>query len=209
MSGLSIAAPQHYNLNPMTAQNKLSRDAREIALNWIRDNFGWQGQLGPLDIMGYQRVVGTQKFEGWPEITLTGPLTVWALKLRKVTEDAVSLERVAQELSTKLGMSAEKVEISQINENEWEVKLSYPCDTTQLMHCIEEAFPFDDMKVLKILAKFKAMPFLELSSIANLNENYLQEIINNLEKQDLVKVTNRGNIFEEVVTLREKGFAVA
>jgi len=192
----------------MTAQNKSSRDAREIALNWIRDNFGWQGQIGPSDIVGYQRVVDTLKVEGWPDISLTGPLTQWTLKLRTVTQDAAPPKQVAHEISNKLGMSAEKVEINQINENEWEIKLFYPCDTTELMYRIQEAFPFDDMKVLRILAKYKAMPFLELSSLANLDENYLQEIIKELEKQDRVKVTNRGDIFEEIVTLKEKGFAV-
>ena len=164
--------------------------------------------MGPFGIMGYQRDIGTQKVEGWPDITFTGPLTVWTLKLRKATEGAVPLEEVARELSNKLGMPA-AVKSNQINEHEWEVELLYSCDTIQFMHRIEEAFPPDDKRVLKILAKFKAMPFLELSSMANLDEKYLQEIINDLEEQDLVKVTNRGNIIEEVVALREKGLAVA
>lgn len=67
----------------------------------------------------------------------------------------------------------------------------------------------DYEKVLKVLVKFKSMPFLELTSMCDIDDKRLEEIIKNLENQDLVKVINPGNIYEEIVTVREKGFAFA
>jgi hypothetical protein len=193
----------------MSAQNRRSKDSIEIALAWIRDNYGWEGQRNAADIRSLGPKVYTKTLSDGKDVVFKDPQTEWILRLKKVTEDAVSLKQIAQEISKKLDIPAEEVDISQITENEWEIELSYPGDPIKLMRRIENAFPSDDKKVLRILAKFKAMPFLELSSIANLDEKYLEEIVNDLESQDLVKVTNRENVFEEVVTLKEKGFAVA
>jgi helix-turn-helix protein len=62
-------------------------------------------------------------------------------------------------------------------------------------------------KVLEILFGYKSMPFLELTSICDIDDKELEKIVSDLEQQDLIKVSNRGNIFEEVVTLKQKAFA--
>jgi len=63
-------------------------------------------------------------------------------------------------------------------------------------------------KVLRTLAQYRSMPFLELTTVCDIGDDRLEDIINNLEGQDLVKVSNRGNILEEVVTLKKKGLEV-
>lgn len=63
--------------------------------------------------------------------------------------------------------------------------------------------------VLKILAQYKSMPFLELTSISDIDDDMLQKIISDFEKEELVKVSNPDNVFEEIVTLRDKGFGLA
>jgi len=63
--------------------------------------------------------------------------------------------------------------------------------------------------VLEILLKFKSMPFLELTSLSDIEDRRLQEIITDLEKQDLVRVSNPNNIYEEIVTVKNKAFMLA
>lgn len=63
--------------------------------------------------------------------------------------------------------------------------------------------------VLKTLAQYKSMPFLELTSISDIDDDMLQKIISDFEKEELVKVSNADNVFEEIVTLRDKGFGLA
>jgi DNA-binding MarR family transcriptional regulator len=65
------------------------------------------------------------------------------------------------------------------------------------------------IRVLHILAQKKAMPFLELASLCDISDSDLQRIIEDFESSDIVKVTNRSDIFEEIITLREKGFTLA
>lgn len=60
-------------------------------------------------------------------------------------------------------------------------------------------------KVLKALAQYRSMPFLELTTVCDIGDDQLEDIINNLEDQDMVKVINRDNILEEIVTLKKKG----
>ena len=67
----------------------------------------------------------------------------------------------------------------------------------------------DAKKVLHTLVKFKSMPFLELTSVCDINEKRMEDIINHFEKHALVKVLNPGDIYETIVTLKEKGFALA
>jgi hypothetical protein len=64
-------------------------------------------------------------------------------------------------------------------------------------------------KVLQTLARYKAMPFLELTSVCDISDDELKSILADLESEDLVRVINRGDITEEIVTLRHKGFSVA
>jgi hypothetical protein len=66
----------------------------------------------------------------------------------------------------------------------------------------------DDRHVLDVLVKFKSMPFLELTSVCDMEEKELQRIVDLLEQQDLVKVIDRGNVVDEIVIVREKGFEV-
>ena len=59
-------------------------------------------------------------------------------------------------------------------------------------------------KVLQTLMEYRSMPFLELTTMCDIGDDRLEDIINNLEGQDIVKVSNRGNILKEIVTLKKK-----
>ena len=65
------------------------------------------------------------------------------------------------------------------------------------------------LSVLRVLVQHKAMPFLELTSMLDIDDERLNEIIKQLETEQLVKVSNRGNILEEIVTARGRAFEVA
>jgi hypothetical protein len=53
------------------------------------------------------------------------------------------------------------------------------------------------------------MPFLELTSLCDISDEKLKSILADLESEDFIRVINRGDITEEIVTLRHKGFSVA
>jgi hypothetical protein len=59
------------------------------------------------------------------------------------------------------------------------------------------------IKVLETLAQYQSMPFLELTTVCDLGDDRLEAIINDLELRDLVKVSNRDNILEEIITLKK------
>ena len=61
--------------------------------------------------------------------------------------------------------------------------------------------------VLDLLLRFKSMPFLELTSICELDDKKLEQIVLDLEQRDLVKVNNRADPLEQVVTVKEKAFS--
>ena len=63
-------------------------------------------------------------------------------------------------------------------------------------------------KVLRTLARYKAMPFLELMSVCDINAEELEEIIRDLEIEGVVRVVNPDDVTEEIITLKHKGFAV-
>jgi len=63
--------------------------------------------------------------------------------------------------------------------------------------------------VLRTLAEYKSMPFLELTAVCDIDDETLQKIVKDLESEDIVKVSNPENVFEEIVTLKDKGFAIA
>ena len=63
--------------------------------------------------------------------------------------------------------------------------------------------------VLAILAEYESMPFLELTSLSDIDDEVLGQIINDLENKGVVKVSNRGNLLEEIVTLRDRSSALA
>jgi hypothetical protein len=60
-------------------------------------------------------------------------------------------------------------------------------------------------KVLKTLAQYQSMPFLELTTVCDIGDDRLEAIIADLEGQDMVKVSNRDNILEEIVTVKKRG----
>lgn len=75
---------------------------------------------------------------------------------------------------------------------------------------LEEMIADDRYKtVLKTLADYKSMPFLELAAVCDIDDETLQKIVKDLESEDVVKVSNPENVFEEIVTLKDKGFAIA
>ena len=70
-------------------------------------------------------------------------------------------------------------------------------------------FQPDEIRVLKILADAKAMPFLDLQGRSGLHENVLQSILERLEQLGVVRVTNAEDVFEEIVTVRDRGLRLA
>lgn len=61
-------------------------------------------------------------------------------------------------------------------------------------------------KVLKALARYWSMPFLELTTrVPEIDDAELEIIIKNLESNDMVKVVNPDDILEEIVTVKKKG----
>jgi hypothetical protein len=64
-------------------------------------------------------------------------------------------------------------------------------------------------KVLQALARNRSLAFLELTSICDISEEYLAQIIKDLEDEDVVRVINPDDITEEIITLKHKGFAIA
>lgn len=54
-----------------------------------------------------------------------------------------------------------------------------------------------------------SMPFLELSSVSDVDDEKLEEIVTGLEKDRLVKVINPDDIFEKIITVTGQGFSVA
>ena len=67
----------------------------------------------------------------------------------------------------------------------------------------------DYRSVLDILAEYESMPFLELSSLINMNEERLERIVDELEREGIVKITSRNSILDEIVTLRDSALASA
>ena len=61
--------------------------------------------------------------------------------------------------------------------------------------------------VLQVLLKNKSMPFLELTSQTELDDKILERILTELEEKGLVRITNRGNPLEEIITVKGKAFA--
>ena len=62
--------------------------------------------------------------------------------------------------------------------------------------------------VLRMLVQYKSMPFLELTSVSDIDDETLQQIVTDFEREDIVKVSNPDNVFEEIVTLKDKGFTL-
>jgi hypothetical protein len=61
-------------------------------------------------------------------------------------------------------------------------------------------------KVFALLMDNRSMAFLELSSLAALDEVQLRAILDDLDKKGLVRISDKGDSFKEVITVREKAF---
>lgn len=68
----------------------------------------------------------------------------------------------------------------------------------------ENMLPQEHKLVLKILAKHESMPFLELSSLSDIGDEKLSLILTDLEENGFVKITSRGNILDEIITVRHR-----
>lgn len=62
--------------------------------------------------------------------------------------------------------------------------------------------------ILGYLAQRKAVPLLELVSTVDIPEDQVQTIINNLEKENYIKVSDKGTL-DEIVTIRDQGIRAA
>lgn len=56
-------------------------------------------------------------------------------------------------------------------------------------------------RVFQILSELRSMPFLELASMFDVDDERMEEVVRKLEKEGKVKISNRGNIVEEIITL--------
>jgi hypothetical protein len=63
-------------------------------------------------------------------------------------------------------------------------------------------------KVYELLLRRQAMPFLELSALTAMNDDKLHEILSNFEEQKLVRVTDRKNVLDEIVTLNTNNLKI-
>jgi hypothetical protein len=61
--------------------------------------------------------------------------------------------------------------------------------------------------VFGILVKNRSLPFLQLCTLSGMDEKQLREIVDELERRNMVRVTSKGDSFNEIVTLRELAFA--
>jgi len=67
----------------------------------------------------------------------------------------------------------------------------------------------DDKTVLETLLAHKSLALVELSSLLGVDETRLSSVVDDLEQQRLVKVTNKGDILNEIVTVTTKAFQAA
>jgi hypothetical protein len=74
---------------------------------------------------------------------------------------------------------------------------------TKVVDGIEEIMiPEEYKSVLEILGKYESMPFLELRSLVDMDNERLGRILQDLEGKGVVKITDRGTLLDEIVTLR-------
>lgn len=59
----------------------------------------------------------------------------------------------------------------------------------------------DYKSVLRILEQYHSMPLLQLRSLIDIDDTRLGEIIDELEREGIVDITDRGNDIDEIVTL--------
>lgn len=54
-----------------------------------------------------------------------------------------------------------------------------------------------------------SIPFLELASVIDLDDDILEEIVTGLEKARLVRVIHPDDVFEKIITVTGQGFSEA
>ncbi len=65
-------------------------------------------------------------------------------------------------------------------------------------------------RVLKHLLRFHgAMPFLELTSVSDLDDDQLEQAVSELEQKGLVKVINPDNDLEKIISITVEGHKIA
>jgi hypothetical protein len=62
-------------------------------------------------------------------------------------------------------------------------------------------------RVFNILVDHRSLPFLQLSTLAGLDEDQLRQIVDELESRSMVRITDKGDSFKEIVTVREAAFS--
>ena len=62
--------------------------------------------------------------------------------------------------------------------------------------------------ILDVLAQRKAMPLVELMTVVDIPDNEVQAVIGDLEKNNLVRVS-QGDMNDQIITIREEGLRAA
>jgi transcription initiation factor IIE alpha subunit len=60
--------------------------------------------------------------------------------------------------------------------------------------------------VFDLLVKHRSMPFLQLAALSELEETELRQILDDLEKKGMVRITNKQDSFKEIITIKERAF---
>ena len=58
-------------------------------------------------------------------------------------------------------------------------------------------------RVLRTLTRYKAMPFLEITALCDIDDDTLRAILTDMEKRNVVRLAKRASVLDEIVTLRE------
>jgi len=61
--------------------------------------------------------------------------------------------------------------------------------------------------VFGILVDHRSLPFLQLSGLSGVDEDQLRQIVDELELKSMVRVSDKGDPFKEIVTVREAAFS--
>ncbi len=77
------------------------------------------------------------------------------------------------------------------------------------MNLSEQEMTVIEDRVLDLLGRFQAMPFLQITALCDIDDDQLAEIIKRLQARGVIKVSNAENVFEEVVILRQRTAAAA
>lgn len=74
---------------------------------------------------------------------------------------------------------------------------------------ISKGNDFIKSEILSILRKYKSLPLLEIESISGFDIKELQRSVQQLEREDLVRISNPEDILEEIVTAKRKVFLMS